>query len=307
MKKTLLLRFVRPVGCVSAAALMMLIATHTPVLAAADVEGCNPAVAAAQEKVAEVKVAKYVADVEEIVTQPESTTALTCFNQSAATAAAEGGAIFSGDFTESLAPVITTALNSFYDDFAGAAGFQSFLGDIGLDSSAISSYLSGAIGNGLNNALSNSPVAGGVVNSALNFIGSGNTSVGGILSAVTNGIAYNTQVQGQSSNNANVQCNGVKGLWDKIQSKGITKSIPQLSLKDLLDGPGSSALSGLAANSKFLKNWQANDTSGVFSAAATAIGAIPGPAPTGNFNGATSSCQVLVIAGVLPAGTTCPN
>ncbi len=89
------------------------------------VPGCNPQVLDAMQKKAQAKVAADINVTEETIDKPDSVLAMTCFNKAAGVSAAKGGAIFSGDFTSGLAPIIEDALSAMYDDFADAAGFDS--------------------------------------------------------------------------------------------------------------------------------------------------------------------------------------
>lgn len=91
-------------------------------MAANDTPGCNSKVMDAMNAKAQAKVAYDVAATEQIIKKPDSVLALTCFNNAAGIAAAEGGKIFSGDFSSSLAPVISDALSGFYGNFKGSVG-----------------------------------------------------------------------------------------------------------------------------------------------------------------------------------------
>lgn len=304
MSKTFFGSLQRASLCASAVALLSLFSvTAAHAQAATTLEGCNPAVEAAQKAVAEVKVAKYVADAEQVITQPESANAITCFNQQAGISASQGGAIFSGDFSNDLAPVVTASLNSYYDDFADTLGMQSFLTDLGLPagtSSQISSSLLGGLASAVDTLIPNFGF-----NLPINF-GNG-TTVQGIVAGDLSGINYNTGLQNQS------ECNGIKGLWDKVQGKGINKMVPQMSLKDLLKGP--TAVNDLAASmpgladSKFMKNWQANDSNNIFQNARNAVDGLPQATitPVNGYASADSSCEVLKLAQILPATTVCPQ
>lgn len=85
------------------------------------VEGCNPRVLDAMQQKAQAKVVYDVAVAEQITDKPDSVLNMSCFNQ-AASAAASVGAMFSGDFTTDLAPVIVPALTSLYRNFNDADG-----------------------------------------------------------------------------------------------------------------------------------------------------------------------------------------
>lgn len=82
------------------------------------VEGCDPRVMTAMQAVAEARVATAVAVNDAIYTMDDSVLALTCFNKAATVAAQQSGKIFSGDFTNVLAPVINDALTAMYTNFA---------------------------------------------------------------------------------------------------------------------------------------------------------------------------------------------
>lgn len=88
----------------------------------AQVEGCNPNVLDAMNKASQARVAARVAADEAIFPQPDHPSAVTCANQAYGKAARDGGAIFSGDFTNELRPVVEPALTSSYDDYADSSG-----------------------------------------------------------------------------------------------------------------------------------------------------------------------------------------
>ncbi|MCK5659116.1 MAG: hypothetical protein KAH96_04495, partial [Alphaproteobacteria bacterium] len=60
------------------------------------VEGCNPLVMDAMKAKAQAQVAYDVAVISQLISQPDSVLAMSCFNQAANISAKEGGAIFSG-------------------------------------------------------------------------------------------------------------------------------------------------------------------------------------------------------------------
>lgn len=70
------------------------------------VAGCDPLVLAAMNAKAQAQVAYDVAVIRELVSQPESVLDLTCFSRQAGISAKNGGAVFSGDFTDSLKTVV---------------------------------------------------------------------------------------------------------------------------------------------------------------------------------------------------------
>lgn len=100
------------------------IATGAAATQAQPVPGCNPAVMEAMQAQAESRVAYDVAVTEQIIQQPDSVLALTCFNKSAGISAARGGNLFSGDFTEGLQPIIEETLSAMYSNFADSEGFR---------------------------------------------------------------------------------------------------------------------------------------------------------------------------------------
>jgi len=87
-------------------------------LADDEVEGCDPRVMDGLNAAAETKVAYDVAVTEQIMNKPNSVLEMTCFNQSAGVAAKAGGAIFSGDFTNEVKPVVEPVLQNHYQNFA---------------------------------------------------------------------------------------------------------------------------------------------------------------------------------------------
>jgi hypothetical protein len=105
-------------------------------------EGCNPNVRDAQKAKAEVHVTNDVAVTEEIVKQNDSVLALTCFDQASRVSAAEGGSIFSGDFTNVMNDVVndplTNLLSSNFMDSIGKSPDWS-----GIVDTAINDLLSG--------------------------------------------------------------------------------------------------------------------------------------------------------------------
>ncbi len=92
---------------------------------AAPASGCDPNVLKAMQAKAQAQVAYDVAVTEEIVNKPDSVLAMTCFNQAAGVSAADGGAIFSGDFTAGLTPVVGDALSDLYNYFGDSLGMDS--------------------------------------------------------------------------------------------------------------------------------------------------------------------------------------
>lgn len=103
-------------------ALAVLVALSSPTTAFAAAEGCNPQVIDAMQKAAQAKVAADKAATEQIIDKPDSVLTMTCFNQAAGVSAKLGGAIFTGDFTADIEPIVKDALDAFKSQFDDAAG-----------------------------------------------------------------------------------------------------------------------------------------------------------------------------------------
>lgn len=71
--------------------------------------GCNPAVWTALQAKAQAQVAYDSAVTRELINKPDSVLTLTCFDQAAAISAANGGAVFAGDFTSQLKTIMPVA------------------------------------------------------------------------------------------------------------------------------------------------------------------------------------------------------
>lgn len=84
---------------------------------AAAVEGCDPRVLNAQQKVAMARVAESKAIDDEIFVQDDSVLVLTCFNKSASAAAHGAANVFSGDFRQELDTVVRDGLTGIYSNF----------------------------------------------------------------------------------------------------------------------------------------------------------------------------------------------
>lgn len=104
------------------AALAVFVALSAPATVFAAAEGCNPQVIDAMQKAAQAKVAADKAATEQIIDKPDSVLTMTCFNQAAGVSAKLGGAIFTGDFTADIEPIIKDALDAFKTQFEDAAG-----------------------------------------------------------------------------------------------------------------------------------------------------------------------------------------
>jgi hypothetical protein len=93
-----------------------------PSFAANPVDGCDYRVLNAAQATAQTRMAESKAIDDEIQTQPDSGLALSCFNQSAAVSAQQGGATFSGDFRAQAAPVVDDSLKAMFSNFSFSAG-----------------------------------------------------------------------------------------------------------------------------------------------------------------------------------------
>ena len=71
--------------------------------------GCSQAVMNAMNARAQAEMAYDIAVTNQMLAKPDSVLAMTCFSNAAGVSAANGGAIFSGDFTSQLNTVVTTA------------------------------------------------------------------------------------------------------------------------------------------------------------------------------------------------------
>lgn len=283
--------------------------------------GCNEKVMKAMQAKAEAKVAQDVAVTESVITKPDSVLAMTCFNQTAGTLAKTGGGIFSGDFTQQLAPLVTEGLNSFFDDFAGASGFNGFLGELG---GSVGQMLTGQINSGLSNMLGGLGGGSGL-GGALDIFGQGSQTVSETTdqsSALPAGImSYATQLIDTNSA-TDSKCEGIKGLWDGIKGKGIVK-MPKLTMSDLMsisNNGGTPDLSALpqgiqdmfanteqaAGDNPHLQNFRKNleASSGIFQQLNEAVADLPTPTPPINFQAQdlNSSCRVLATAGIIDPG-----
>lgn len=97
--------------------------------ARAQIEGCDPRVMNALNAKAQAKVAYDTAVAEQIIKQPDSVLALTCFDKAAANSARVGGQIFSNEgepdgFVPQLAPTINDALETMYLNYRGTPGSE---------------------------------------------------------------------------------------------------------------------------------------------------------------------------------------
>ena len=100
-------------------------------------------------------------------------------------------------------------------------------------------------------------------------------------------------------------------IWNNIVGQGVDTSIPYVTLDDLVNQAAAPPLpGGGAAGADFTTTWAAAHTAGVLgpgSALANAVTALPAPIPV-DFSTAKSSCDVLIIAGIMAGavGGPCP-
>jgi hypothetical protein len=87
--------------------------------------GCEQKVFDAMNHKADARNAYDVASTEQVIDQPDSILALTCFNNAAGEAAVNIGSMFSGDFTTPLSKIVPDSLTSTYDDFKKSDGYIS--------------------------------------------------------------------------------------------------------------------------------------------------------------------------------------
>lgn len=110
------------------------------VSSAAVAQTCDPQVMDAMQAKAKARVAYDVATTEEIIKKPDSVLAMTCFNQAAGVSAADSGAIFSGDFTSELTPIIEPALSEMLQNFNGSIGVDMGVMNMGTLSNMTGSF-----------------------------------------------------------------------------------------------------------------------------------------------------------------------
>lgn len=123
------------------AAMAVFVALSVPTTVFAAAEGCNPQVIDAMQKAAQAKVAADKAATEQMIDKPDSVLTMTCFNQAAGVSAKLGGAIFTGDFTADIEPIVKDALESFKSQFEDAAGSDAGAGTIDYaDTSLAAAY-----------------------------------------------------------------------------------------------------------------------------------------------------------------------
>ncbi len=94
-------------------------------------------------------------------------------------------------------------------------------------------------------------------------------------------------------------CTGVGDLWNVIANEGVNTGAPYATFNDLLTGtipPG--------AGTDFTSGWTAAQQAGVFTNLQNMVTALPIPPQALNFATAKSSCDVLVIAQIIPG--PCP-
>ena len=93
-------------------------------------------------------------------------------------------------------------------------------------------------------------------------------------------------------------CAGVGGIWSAIEGKGVTSGAPFLTFDDIMTAgtPG-------AAGVSFGENWQSGNMQTAITNLVNAVNNLPG-ANIPSFSTDTSSCDVLMTAGIIPG--PCP-
>ena len=182
--------------------------------AQAQVEGCNPLVMDAMIAKAQAQVAYDVAVISQLISQPDSVLAMSCFNQAANISAKQGGSIFSGDFTVQLEPLITPALQSWYGS-GNACGFVC------------------PNGKGGGNCFGNRKLLCGVGWSGnfANALGFRSGMINYAVAGVDDATVLETPMPVPSFN-----CTGMADLWNLIRTEGIETGAPFASFDDLVNG-----------------------------------------------------------------------
>ncbi|MFH1157967.1 MAG: hypothetical protein V1721_03670 [Pseudomonadota bacterium] len=252
------------------------------------VEGCNPLVMTAMKAKAQAQVAYDVAVISQLISQPDSVLAMSCFNQAANISAKTGGSIFSGDFTVQLTPIITPALQSWYGD-GNACGFVCPNGK----------------GNG--NCYGNRKLAcgGAWVGNFANAIGFQSGTINYAVAGPTDATILETPMPAPPFN-----CTGMADLWDLVRTEGIETGAPFATFNDLVNGVAGAypvPVAPFVVGDDFMSSWDASAGQNVFSDLNLAIAALPTPgiAPwiIPDFSVCKTSADVLALADL---GVACP-
>ena len=222
--------------------------------------GCNTDVWEAMKARAESQLAYDVAVVEEIIEQPDSVLVLTCFDDSMAVTAENGGQIFSGTFNDYMEDIVGEAADAFVtNNFDHAEGT-----DIGgTDYYATPQF---------------------DVTSAL--------SGGNTLGTLT-GFSPTPTAAGYS-----YSCDHMQQVWDDVMTAGINGDVPYLSFDELVTQAGTALPADPTAFETNI-NEDASIIAGSATSAFELIDALPVPAVP-DFSASNTLEDVLTAAGITP-------
>lgn len=106
------------------------------------------------------------------------------------------------------------------------------------------------------------------------------------------------------ADSAKMECDGVRKLWERVQTEGIQSGVPSVTFQELMDGGSTQPQDlGMVPNSVMAKNWEASGS--IFDNLKTKVDALPAiDVPDFSGQNGETVCDVLVTAGVLPG--PCP-
>ena len=256
------------------------------------VEGCNPLVMDAMKAKAQAQVAYDVAVISQLISQPDSVLAMSCFNQAANISAKEGGAIFSGDFTLQLEPLITPALQSWY----GSGNTCVFVCPHGNGNGNCFGNRKLLCGAGWNGNFANAiGFKSGMINYAVNSLSP----------PIPDATALETPMPIPSFN-----CTGMADLWNLIRTEGIETGAPFATFDDLINGAVGTyptPVLPFVVGDDFMSSWDASANMGVFNDLNIAMTNLPTPGVLPwvipDFSACNTSADVLALADF---GIPCP-
>ena len=272
--------------------LVALISCVTFSSARAQVEGCNPLVMDAMIAKSQAQVAYDVAVISQLISQPDSVLAMTCFNQAASISAVDGGSIFSGDFTVQLTPLITPALQTWY----GSGNTCGFICPNGKGN-----------GNCYGNRLMVCGAGwGGNFANAIGFrSGVINYAVDALTPPIPDATLLSSPLPVPS-----FDCTGMADLWNLVRTEGIETGAPFASFDDLVNGVAGVypiPVAPFAVGDDFMASWDASAAQNVFSNLNIAVALMPTPgvAPwiIPDFSKCKTSADVIALADL---GIACP-
>lgn len=256
------------------------------------VEGCNPLVMDAMKAKAQAQVAYDVAVISQLISQPDSVLAMTCFNQAASISAVDGGAIFSGDFTIQLTPLITPALQTWY----GGGNACDFICPHGKGN-----------GNcyGNRELLCGGPWTGNFANAIGFRSGVINYAINALTPPILDATLLSSPLPVPS-----FDCTGMADLWNLVRTEGIETGAPFASFNDLVNGVAGVypvAVDPFLVGADFMSSWDASADQDVFDDLNVAMLALPTPGVDPwiipDFSVCKTSADVIALADL---GIPCP-